>query len=94
MIALEGEFVVDATEFLLGRYEYRLDVPLEAANPPGSKELSATETNRGGDTKLTDVGQSLLPIEVGSIDTERGLPCRKRLGGRYKPQPGVTEVTR
>jgi hypothetical protein len=71
-----------------------LDVSAEASNPPRPKDLGTSETEGAGDAELTDVGQSLFSIEVGSVNTERALSFRKRLASRYKPQPGVAEVTR
>jgi len=94
MIASEWEFVVDPAEFRVRRNEYRLDVSTEASNTPRSEELGTTQTDGTGDSELTDVSQSLMAIEVGSVNTERELSGRKRLGGRYKPQAGVAEVSR
>jgi hypothetical protein len=71
-----------------------LDVSLEASNSPRHEELGSAQTDGTGDTKLTDVSQSLLSIEVGAINTERELTGWKRLGGRHKPEPGVAEVSR
>jgi hypothetical protein len=94
MIALERELVVDAAELAIGRSEYRVEVSLEASNPPRREQLCTTETDGASDSELTDVGQPLFSIEVRAIHAERELSGWKRLGGRYKPQPGVAEVSR
>jgi hypothetical protein len=94
VIAIEWELVGDATELGIRWHKYRRDVSLEATHTPGTKEFYGAETDCAGDTKFTDVGQSLMAIEVCSVNTEREFSRWKRLGGWYKPKPGVAEVSR
>jgi hypothetical protein len=86
VIAIEGELVGDATELGIRWHEHRRDVSLEANHPPGTKELHAiTKTNGASDAECSRVGQSLVAIVVGSIDTERELSGWKGLGGWNEP---------
>ena len=94
MIAIEWKFVGDAAELGIRRNEDGENVSLEAAYAPGTKELNTTKADSAGDAKCTDVRQSLMPIVVRSVDTERELTGWKRLGGRHEPEPGVAEVSR